>query len=155
MFRGIGDDEGDPLAFGRELRAPGMGVFAPRFSIDGAELADRIETAVPGRRIAVGCRDGADDAAAILMQRPDVFAAAILLAPMATLLPETLPNFMGIRVHLDCGENDPALPHRDAARLAARLSKAGARLSVRWHPGGHGLDAEGLRQARAVVASLA
>ena len=154
MLRGIGDDEGDRLAFGRKLRAPGMGVFAPRVSIDGAELADRIETAVPGRRIAVGCRDGADVAAAILVRRPAVFSAAVLLSPMVPFVPETLPNLMGIRVHLDCGEDDPIVPKEDAARLAAMLSRAGARVSVRWHSGGHGPDAEGVREAKRVVESL-
>jgi predicted esterase len=119
------------------------------------ELADYVEEMLPGReRIAVGFSNGANIAAAILLRRPEAFKAAMLLAPMVPFEPEDLPNLMGVRVHMDCGERDPMVPKENAARLAGLLSKAGARVSVRWHPGGHTLDPEGLQKAKEFVADL-
>lgn len=179
MLHGTGGDEREMLAFGQSLRAPGMGLLAPRGKepergmnrwfrrrAEGVfdepnlferadELADFVVQEVPeGRRIAVGFSNGANVAAAILLRRPEVFAGAVLLAPMVPFAPSELPNLMGVRVHLDCGENDPLVPRENAARLAATLSRAGARVSVRWHPGGHGLDEEGIEEAKEVVKSL-
>lgn len=178
MLHGTGGDERDMMAFGRELRAPGMGLLSPRgkepergmnrwfrrmgegvFDLENLamradELADFVMEQIPGKRIAVGFSNGANVAAAILLRRPDVFQAALLLAPMVPFEPEELPNLMGVRVHMDCGERDPMVPKENASRLAATLSRAGARVSVRWHPGGHTLDPEGVRAATEVVREL-
>lgn len=176
MLHGTGGDERDMFAFGQELRAPGMGLLAPRgkepergmnrwfrrraegvFDLPNLferadELADYVATQVPADgRIAVGFSNGANVAAAILLRRPEIFQTAVLLAPMVPFEPETLPDLMGVRVHLDCGERDPLVPRENAARLAAMLSGAGARVSIRWHPGGHTLDVEGIAAARGVV----
>ena len=175
MLHGTGGDEREMFAFGQSLRAEGMGLLAPRgkepergmnrwfrrraegvFDLENLamradELADFVVETLPGKRIAVGFSNGANVAAAILLRRPDVFSAAILLAPMVPFEPSELPDLMGVRVHLDCGENDPMVPRENAARLAAMLSGAGARVSVRWHPGGHALDAEGIERAKEVV----
>ena len=169
LLHGTGGDEREMFAFGQALRAPGMGVLAPRGKEKEAgmnrwfrrlaegvfdeanlfaradELADFLVREIPGKRVAVGFSNGANVAAAILLRRPEVFSAAALLAPQAPFVPAALPNLMGVRVHLDCGENDPLVPKENAARLAGTLSRAGARVSVRWHPGGHGLDEEGRR----------
>jgi phospholipase/carboxylesterase len=179
MLHGTGGDEQDMMAFGKELRQPGMGVLAPRgkepehgmnrwfrrkaegvFDLPNLyeradELSDYVEEMLPGReRIAVGFSNGANIAAAILFRRPEAFKAAMLLAPMVPFEPEELPDLMGVRVHMDCGERDPMVPKDNAARLAGLLSKAGARVSVRWHPGGHTLDAEGIQKAREFLADL-
>ncbi len=178
MLHGTGGDEREMFALGQSLRAEGMALLAPRgkepergmnrwfrrkaegvFDLENLamradELADFVIETVPGRRIAVGFSNGANVAAAILLQRPDVFSAAILLAPMVPFEPSEPPDLMGVRVHLDCGESDPMVPRENAARLAAMLSKAGARVSVRWHFGGHALDAEGLEEAKKVIESL-
>ncbi len=178
MLHGTGGDEREMLAFGRELRTPGMGLLAPRgkepergmnrwfrrraegvFDLENLatradELADFVAEKAPGERIAVGFSNGANVAAAILLRRPETFRAALLLAPMVPFEPEALPNLMGVRVHLDCGEQDPMVPKENASRLAAMLSRAGARVSVRWHPGGHTLDAGGIQAAREFIESL-
>ena len=179
MLHGTGGDERDMMAFGQELCQPGMGVLAPRgkepengmnrwfrrkaegvFDLPNLyeradELADYVEEMLPGReRIAVGFSNGANIAAAILLRRPKTFKAAMLLAPMVPFEPEELPDLMGVRVHMDCGERDPMVPKENAARLAGLLSKAGARVSVRWHPGGHTLDPEGLQKAKEFLADL-
>lgn len=176
MLHGTGGDEREMFDFGQSLRAKEMGILAPRGKepergmnrwfrrraegvFDEANLFERadeladfvVEKAPEGGRIAVGFSNGANIAAAILLRRPETFAGAILLAPMVPFEPSELPNLMGVRVHLDCGENDPLVPRENSARLAAMLSRAGARVSVRWHPGGHTLDAEGIKEARTVV----
>lgn len=178
MLHGTGGDEREMFAFGESLRAEGMGILAPRgkepeegrnrwfrrlaegvfdepnlfMRADG--LGDYLVETISGPRIAVGVSNGANVAATILLRRPEVFSAAILLLPMVPFVPSELPNLMGVRVHLDCGERDPLVPRENAARLAAMLSRAGARVSLRWHPGSHALDAEGLEEARRVVRSL-
>lgn len=178
MLHGTGGDERQMFAFGRELRTPGMGILAPRGKepehgmnrwfrrlaegvFDEAnlfertdELADYLVEKVSGPRIAVGFSNGANVAAAMLLRRPEVLQGAILLAPMTPFVPETLPNLMGVRVHLDCGERDPIVPKENASLLAATISRAGARISVRWHPGGHTLDAEGVEAAKGVIADF-
>lgn len=179
MLHGTGGDERDMFAFGEELRNPAMGLLAPRgkepehgmnrwfrrraegvFDLPNLferadELADFVEEKIPeGERIAVGFSNGANVAAAILMRRPSTFCAALLLAPMVPFEPSEMPDLTGIRVHMDCGERDPLVPRENSARLAAMLSGAGARVSVRWHPGGHTLDAEGVLAAKHFVASL-
>ena len=178
MLHGTGGDEADMLAFGERLRRPGMGLLAPRgkepeggmnrwfrrkaqgvFDLPNLferadELADWVEETRPGRRIAVGFSNGANVAAAVLLRRPEAFSAALLLAPMVPFEPETLPDLMGVRVHMDCGEHDPLVPRENAARLAALLSKAGARVSVRWHPRGHTLDPEGVERAKEFLETL-
>ena len=179
MLHGTGGDERDMMAFGQQLRQPGMGILSPRgkepehgmnrwfrrkaegvFDIPNLheradELADYVEEMLPGReRVAVGFSNGANIAAAILLRRPEAFRAAMLLAPMVPFEPEELPDLTGVRVHMDCGERDPMVPKDNAARLAGLLSKAGARVSVRWHPGGHTLDPEGLQKAKEFLADL-
>ncbi len=179
MLHGTGGDETDMMAFGRELRRPGMGLLSPRgkepehgmnrwfrrkaegvFDLPNLferadELADFVTGKIPGGgRIAVGFSNGANAAAAILLRRPETFQSALLLAPMVPFEPSELPNLMGIRVHMDCGERDPLVPKENSARLAAMLSGAGARVSVRWHPGGHTLDAEGVEAAKEFIGGL-
>ena len=177
MLHGTGGDEREMLAFGRSLSATagllaprgkepenGMnrwfrrkaeGVFdVPNLLLRADELADFVVEKVSGRRVAVGFSNGANVAAAILLRRPEVFQAAILLAPMVPFVPDALPNLMGVRVHLNCGERDPLVPKIEAARLATMLSRSGARVSVRWHSGGHTLDAEGVEAAREALEGL-
>jgi phospholipase/carboxylesterase len=179
MLHGTGGDERDMMAFGQQLRQPGMGILSPRgkepehgmnrwfrrktegvFDLPNLyeradELADYVEEMLPGRdRIAVGFSNGANVAAAILLRRPEAFKAAMLLAPMVPFEPEELPDLTGVRVHMDCGERDLMVPRDNAARLAGLLSKAGARVSVRWHPGGHTLDPEGLQKAKEFLVDL-
>ncbi len=177
MLHGTGGDEREMFAFGRSL-SPDAGILSPRgkepergmnrwfrrraegvFDLPNLferadELADFVVEKAPGQRVAVGFSNGANVAAAILLRRPDAFSAAILLAPMVPFEPETLPDLMGVRIHMDCGENDPLVPKANAALLATTLSRAGARVSVRWHPGGHTLDAEGVEAAREFVREL-
>lgn len=178
LLHGTGGDENDMLSLGKALRPDagqlalrgkepehGMnrwfrrlseGVFdIPNLYERADELADYLEVKVPeGHRIAVGFSNGANIAAAILLRRPKTFSAALLLAPMIPFIPESLPDLTGVRVHMDCGERDPMVPKENAAQLAAMLSKAGARVSVRWHPGGHGLDHEGVEAAKEFLASV-
>ena len=62
-------------------------------------------------------------AAAILLRHPTVFQSALLLAPMVPFIPEDLPDLTSVRVHMDCGEQDPMVPKENASQLAALLSQ--------------------------------
>jgi phospholipase/carboxylesterase len=170
LLHGTGGNEAEMFAIGSELY-PGAGLLAPRgkepergmnrwfrrlqegvfdepnLLMRADELANFVVEKLPvGKRIAVGFSNGANIAAAILLRRPEVFSAALLLAPMVPFVPEPRPDLKGVRIHMDCGENDP--------KLAALFSKAGAKVSLRWHSGGHGLDSDGLAEAKVFLQGL-
>ena len=177
LLHGTGGDETDLLPLGREL-APGAPLLSPRgdvlehghprffrrfaegvFDLADVErrthaLADFIAAAArnygfaPDRLIAVGFSNGANIAASLLLLRPEALHAAVLLRPMVVLQPARLPDLAGKRVLIAAGASDPIVPPQDPARLAALLRSAGATVSVQTHPGGHGLTAADVTQAR-------
>lgn len=161
MLHGTGGNEVEMLAFGKGLIG-GVGYFSPRGQEpeygqnrwfrrlqEGVfdepnliertdELADFVQSELPDvRRIAVGFSNGANIAAAALLLRPEAFDAAVLLAPMVPIQPDSLPMLEGKPILMVCGERDPIVPRANAQALATMLEMAGADLTLHWHPGGH------------------
>lgn len=97
---------------------------------------------------AVGFSNGANIAAAMLLLAPGTLAGAILLSPMVPLVPDPLPGLGGVPVFVGAGRADPVAPPDHAERLAALLERAGARVTLHWHPGGHGLHPSEVTAAR-------
>ena len=171
LLHGTGGYENDLLPLGR-LLAPDANRLSPRgpvsengmprffrrlaegvFDIPDLiarthELADFIAAASAtygfdaGRVIAVGFSNGANMAAALLLLRPDVLEAAVLLHAMVPLVPESRPDLTGTRVFLGAGRQDPLVSPAQTERLAALLRGAGAGVTLHWQPGGHGLTRE-------------
>ena len=171
LLHGTGGDENDLLPLGR-LLAPNANLLSPRGKVsengmprffrrlsEGVfdipdliarthELADFIEAASDaygfdrGRVSAAGFSNGANIAAALLLLRPGVLKAAVLLHAMVPLVPETLPHLAGTRVFLGAGRMDPIASPEETERLAALLRDTGADVTVHWQPGGHGLTRE-------------
>lgn len=138
----------------RWFRRLGEGVFdVPNLLERTEELADWTIVNVDGPRVALGFSNGANIAAATLFRRPEVFDAAVLLAPMVPFEPESLPLLEGKPVFMLCGERDPMVPRSNAQALATMLETAGADLTLHWHPGGHGLDPVGARVAASWLAT--
>jgi phospholipase/carboxylesterase len=89
--------------------------------------------------VAVGYSNGANIAASILLRRPAVLRAAILLRAMVPFEPEQLPDLRGVRVWLAGGNEDLIIPRENTERLGEILSDAGAEVTARFFDAGHEL----------------
>ena len=168
LLHGTGGDENDMIPLGRDLD-PMAALLSPRGHVlengmprffrrlaEGVfdeedlvrrshELADFVSAAAaryefdPKRVIAVGFSNGANIAAALLLLRPEVLAGAVLFRAMVPIVPPVLPVLAHARVLLSSGNQDPIVPVENAERLAAMLRKAGANVTARFEPAGHGL----------------
>jgi phospholipase/carboxylesterase len=100
---------------------------AQRYHLDSAKL------------VGVGYSNGANIAASILLLRPGVLHSAILLRAMVPLVPEELPDLVGVRVWIAGGNQDMIIPRANTERLAEMLSSAGAEVTARFFDADHGL----------------
>ena len=178
LLHGTGGNENDLLDIGARL-VPGAALLSPRgkvlesgmarffrrlsegvFDLDDlrrrtAELAVFVEAAADhygldrSRVAAVGYSNGANIAASLLLLTPAVLSAAILLHAMVPLVPDRLPDLQGKPVFLSAGRLDTMIPPRETERLAKLLESAGARVTLAWQQGGHGLVPGELESARA------
>lgn len=178
LLHGTGGNEEDLLDIGASLM-PGAALLSPRgkvlengmarffrrlaegvFDLDDlrrrtAELAVFVEKAAEQYGLdrnsvtAVGYSNGANIAASLLLLKPAVLSAAILLHAMVPLVPDPLPDLKGRPVFLSGGKLDTMIPPRETERLAQLLESAGARVTLAWQKGGHGLVPGELEEARA------
>jgi glyoxalase family protein len=184
LLHGTGGNEHDLLDLGRTL-FPGAALLSPRgrvleqgmprffrrlaegvFDLDDLrnrthELADFVAAAAahygfdPRRVVAAGYSNGANIAASLLLLRPETLAGAALFHAMVPLEPEAPPAIAGVPVFLGAGRADPLVPVVQTERLAALLRAAGARLTIHWEPGGHGLNPAEIRAATAWLRAAA
>ncbi|MEA2953906.1 MAG: phospholipase/carboxylesterase [Alphaproteobacteria bacterium] len=174
LLHGTGGDENDLLPLGARL-SPGAALLSPRgkvlengmprffrrlaegvFDIDDlkartVELADFIAKAREAygleKPIAVGFSNGANIAASLLLTRPDVLAAAVLMRAMTPFEPQIPPDLAGMPVLMLSGASDPIVPPENRDHLAALLKTAGASVTHEVVPAGHGLSPEDLTAA--------
>ncbi len=177
LLHGTGGDEHDLLSVGAGLD-PNANLLSPRgqvlengmprffrrlamgvFDIEDlkqrtAELAEFVTAAAqdysldPREVIAAGYSNGANIAASLMLLRPAVLAAAILLRPMIPLTPDTEPDLRGRRVFVAGGRRDPIVRPEETERLAKLLQGYGAEVVLHWSNQGHELTAAELEQAR-------
>ncbi|HET7622880.1 MAG TPA: VOC family protein [Gemmatimonadaceae bacterium] len=177
LLHGTGGDENDMIPLGRSL-LPGAAILSPRGKVNeqGAarffrrlaagvfdqedlalrteELADFVKAAErnyaldPHGMVAVGFSNGANIAASILLRRPGVLRAAVLLSPMVPFEPESLPDLSGTSVFIGAGRNDPMVRAEEVERLAEILRGAGAEVTVHWESGGHAVTEREIEAAR-------
>ena len=175
LLHGTGGDESDLLSLGRTV-APGAALLSPRGKVleggmprffrrlaegvfDEAdvrrraiELADFVEEARQAyglsAPIALGYSNGANIAAAVLLLRPEGLAGAALLRAMVPLSSPPEADLDGKPVLILSGAMDPIVPADNAARLASMLERAGASVSHRILPAGHGLSQADVTVAR-------
>ncbi len=140
LAEGVFDEE-DVVRRAHEL-AEFVGAAAARYEFDLNHLT------------AVGYSNGANIAAAVLLLRPEVLSAAILFRAMVPLVPPGLPNLAHRSVLLSSGEQDPIVPKENAERLAAMLREAGARVTLRFEPAGHGLGLGDIKAAKEWLTAL-
>jgi predicted esterase len=177
LLHGTGGDESDLLPLGRAL-LPGAALLSPRgkvlergaprffrrlsegvfdledLALRTAELADFIEVASRfyqlnrDRIIAVGFSNGANIAASLLLRGSGGVRRAVLLSPMMPFEPEALPDLAGTGVFIGAGKSDPIVPVEQVTRLVAALEQGGAKVTVHWEQGGHGITSAEVDAAR-------
>jgi phospholipase/carboxylesterase len=168
LLHGTGGDETDLIELGRRV-APGSALLSVRgkvlengmprffrrlaegvFDLEDVrtranELADFVAEARKdyglAAPVALGFSNGANIAAAMMLIRPEALAGAALLRAMVTIEPASQTKLNGQPVLLLSGNADTIVPGENAARLAAMLGAAGARVDHRTLPSGHGLTA--------------
>ncbi len=176
LLHGTGGNEDDLLPLGSMLD-PGAALLSPRGDVvengmprffrriregvfDEADVrlraralaefvAEARTTYELGDVTAVGFSNGANIAAAMLLLHPDVLAGAVLMAPMVPLEPEPLPDLERVPVWMGAGRSDPLVPAAEAQRLASLLERAGAEVTLFWHPGGHSVPPSAVAEAKA------
>jgi phospholipase/carboxylesterase/glyoxalase family protein len=123
-------------------------------SARAAELADFVEAAGraytfdPARIVAVGFSNGANIAVGLMLRRPELLRAALLLSPMLPYDPGPAPDLAGSAVFVGAGRQDPIAPASQVEALDAWLRAAGARVSVHWETGGHAVSPSEVDAAR-------
>src|SRR5215471_13794881 len=155
LLHGTGGNERDLLPLGRELD-PNASVLSPRgkiiengmprffrrlaegvFDVEDLktrtnELADFVAASVRHYKlvadqiISVGYSNGANIAASMLLLRPEVTHASILLRAMVPLIPDKLPDLSSVRVWIGAGDQDPIVASSETKRLVELLRRAGA-----------------------------
>jgi phospholipase/carboxylesterase len=182
LLHGTGGNETDLLPLGRAV-APGAALLSPRGKVlengmprffrrlaegvfDEADLRLRAgelarfvtearETYGLPAPIAIGFSNGANIAAALLLLHPGALAGAALLRAMVPLRDPPPADLHGTPVLLLSGAADPIVPVENAARLARTLGHAGAIVTHRTMPVGHGLSQADLAVTSAWLAELA
>ena len=177
LLHGTGGNERDLIPLGRELD-PTAALLSPRgkvlengmprffrrlaegvFDLEDLknrtnELADFVAAAAqhygfaPEKVVAAGYSNGANIAASMLLLRPEVLSTAILFRAMVPLVPDEQPKHSSMRVWIGAGTNDPIIPTSETKRLAELLRKAGADVTIRHFPAGHGLTMADVEAAR-------
>jgi phospholipase/carboxylesterase len=175
LLHGTGGDENDLLPLGRMV-APGSALLSPRGKVleagmprffrrlaegvfDEADVRARaLELAgfVAGAReayglvapVALGFSNGANIAAALLWLRPGALAGAVLMRAMVPLRSPPEASLDGKRVLILSGAVDPIVSAENAARLAAQLTAARARVTHETLPAGHAPSQADVRLAR-------
>ncbi|MBI1200925.1 MAG: alpha/beta hydrolase [Rhodopseudomonas sp.] len=166
LLHGTGGDENDLIELGHVV-APGSALLSPRGNVlergmprffrrlaegvfDEADIrlrAGQLAGFVAAARkqyglaapIALGFSNGANIAAALLLEHPDVLAGAVLFRAMTPLVVPADRPIDGIPVLIVSGAQDPLAPVANPARLTAQLRERGAIVDHRIVPAGHGL----------------
>jgi phospholipase/carboxylesterase len=182
LLHGTGGDEHDLLPL-RDLVSPGAAVLAVRGTVlengmprffrrlaEGVfdeedlrwrteELAAFLATAgsaygiADGSLVAVGFSNGANIASSMLLQRPGLLRAAVLLSAMVPYADPPPADLGATRVVVSNGERDPMIPAGMTAQLVRQLRDRGAAVTELPHPGGHQIHPGVLPEIRRLVAT--
>lgn len=180
VFHGTGGDENQFFELAGQL-LPGSRVIAPRgdvseggalryFRRTGEGVYDmddlRLRTGQmlefvkarkaegsPSKLVGLGYSNGANILAAVQFAAPELFDATVLMHPLIPFAPPAA-EFGGRKVLVTAGQRDPIAPAQATQALADYFTSHGANASLFWHPGGHELRQEELREAQSLLARL-
>jgi predicted esterase len=141
-----GGNENDLLPVLRGV-APDAAVLSPRLPDNSSATAVAEWTAAriqeyaldPARVCAFGYSTGANLAAELLLQHPDLLAGAVLLRPGAVPRPAILPPLESKAVLAVTATQDTTHPPDTAVATARLLAEAGAGVDFSEHDTDHGL----------------
>lgn len=89
--------------------------------------------------IALGFSNGANIAASMLLQRPEILDGAILLRAMTPFEPKELPDLKNKKILMLSGKGDQIIPTENASRLARIFEIAEANIDFEIIPATHQL----------------
>ena len=98
--------------------------------------------------VALGYSNGANIAASLMLLRPEILHAAILLRPMVPLVPEAPPDLGGVAVYIAAGNHDSIVPVENTQRLIKQLGDAGAKVTAKLANAGHNLTESEIAAAK-------
>lgn len=174
VFHGTGGDENQFFDLAGQL-LPGARVVAPRGDVseggalryfrrtgegvyDMDDLARRVAQMVAfvearkaegdaAQVVGLGYSNGANILAAVQFAAPGLFDASVLMHPLIPFSPPKV-DFAGKRVLITAGQRDPMAPAAMTQGLSDYFAGQGAETKLFWHPGGHELRQEELRETQ-------
>ena len=180
LLHGTGGDEYDLLPLRDEL-SPGAAVLSVRGAVtengmprffrrlregvfdedDLRRRADELAAFVAdasaeyaiaeGALVAVGFSNGANIASALMLRRPGLLRAAVLLSAMIPFAEPPDADLSGTLIVVSNGELDPMIPQGMTEQLVRQFRERGAEVVALPHPGGHQLWGPLFPQIRGLI----
>ena len=175
VFHGTGGDEDQFFDFGGCL-LPNATVISPRGDIsergaarffrrkaegmydceDLARATNRMSEFVAANRehhaagpvLGLGFSNGANILASMLIHKPGLFDAAVLMHPLIPFEPKERTEKRSGRVLITAGEGDPIASVELTQSLADYFRRAGDDVSLEWHSGGHEIRSNEIEAAK-------
>ncbi|CAD7041913.1 esterase [Pseudorhizobium endolithicum] len=179
VFHGTGGDENQFFDFGGCL-LPNATVISPRGDIsehgaarffrrkaegvydceDLARATNRMSEFVTANReyykagpvLGLGFSNGANILASMLIHRPGLFEAAVLMHPLMPSEPKERTAKAGGRILITAGERDPIASVELTQSLADYFQRSGDEVDLEWHPGGHEIRSSEIEAAKRFLA---
>ena len=161
VFHGTGADENQFFTLGRQFLPNGR-IVGPRGDVseggalryfrrtgegvyDMDDLAQRTEKmadfleglAVDGPLYGLGYSNGANILASVIMARPGLVDAAVLMHPLIPWDPQPVEGLESTKILITAGLRDPIAPAGRSQALADWFKRQGAATEAAWHEGGH------------------
>ncbi|WP_411905894.1 alpha/beta hydrolase [Rhizobium mayense] len=153
---------GDVSEYGaaRFFRRTGEGVYD---MADLARATEKMATYVSelaaeygaSQVLGLGFSNGANILANVLIERGDLFDAAVLMHPLIPFQPKDNAKLEGKRVLITAGERDPIAPAPVTKALADYFTRQNAEVTLEWHPGGHDIRPNEIEAIRTFLAPYA
>jgi len=163
-FHGTGGDENQFFDFASRL-VPGATIISPRGDVaergaarffrrkaegvydldDLARATKRMSEFVEANRdryesstvLGLGFSNGANILANVMIERPGLFEAGVLMHPLIPFTPPARTTGEKAHVLITAGERDPICPVPQTQALADYLRAAGDEVTLEWHASGH------------------
>ena len=164
VFHGTGGDENQFFDFGSRL-LPGATVVSPRGDVsehgaarffrrtaegvydldDLARATERMSAFVSSNRekyesstvLGLGFSNGANILANIMIGKPGLFEAGVLMHPLIPFKPAERTTQARAHVLITAGERDPICPVQLTVDLADYFKQQQDQVTLEWHAGGH------------------
>ncbi|WP_117191749.1 alpha/beta hydrolase [Rhizobium terrae] len=164
VFHGTGGDENQFFDFGGRLLS-GATVISPRGDIsehgaarffrrkaegiydceDLARATERMSEFVAANRdryesstvLGLGFSNGANILANIMIEKPGLFEAGVLMHPLIPFAPKDRKGGEKAHVLITAGQHDPISSVVQTTDLAEYFKRQGDRVTLEWHGGGH------------------